>query len=214
MARARQDDDDDDDFVPSVGRPRNPEEFGPPSPEPHQREEFVRRLQAILDALEIPDMDRDARMYLQNVLRRCDLLRSIDAKRFPAKGDEQVTLLLRTIAESTNGPAALTLPILMAVSSCMNPVWTDRGLEWIEAHDHVDLVGLQTTLADLGLEDQFERVLRRKLKAILGPPVVPKPRPKKPAKQMARPSIISERAWNEYAALREKLKRPRARIAA
>jgi hypothetical protein len=40
--RARHIDDDEDDDVPArVGRPRAPEEFGPPRPEPHEREEFV-----------------------------------------------------------------------------------------------------------------------------------------------------------------------------
>ena len=54
-ARDDNDDDDDDDDIPArVGRPRTPEQFGPPKPEPHQREEYVARLQSILDALEIP----------------------------------------------------------------------------------------------------------------------------------------------------------------
>ncbi len=54
MARKRRDDDDEvnDDIPARVGRPRSPEEFGPPKPELHQREEYVARLQAILDALE------------------------------------------------------------------------------------------------------------------------------------------------------------------
>ncbi|WP_024519392.1 hypothetical protein [Bradyrhizobium sp. Tv2a-2] len=212
MARARPDDDDDDDIPPRVGRPRSPREPSPP--EPHDRPEFASRLQVILDAIEIGDLPKDVRLHLQMVLRRCDLFRTIDAKRFPEKGEEKVTLLLRTIAESTNGPTALTEPILRSVSSCMKPSWVDRGLEWIEAFDSVDLVGLQATLADLGIEDQLTRVLRRKLLEILGPPVAPKPKPQKPTTKMSRPKCVSEPAWNEYVALREKLKRPKARIAA
>jgi hypothetical protein len=207
MARARHDDDEDD--MPRRGRPRSPEEFGPRKPWAHEREEYWRRLQAILDALEIPDLGRDERLYLQGVLRRQDLLRSVDPKRFPDAGDGTVTLLLRTITESTNGEAGLTLPILQAVSSCMNPVWTDRGLEWIEAFDSVDLIGLRAKLADLGLEDQFERVIRGKLEGILGPPVLPKPKPT-PRPKTGRPPNISEQTWAEYTAMRKRLKRPKA----
>ena len=51
--RARDDEDDDDDIPARVGRPRAPEQSA--QPEPFEREEFAKRLQAILDALELPD---------------------------------------------------------------------------------------------------------------------------------------------------------------
>jgi hypothetical protein len=37
----------------------------------------------------------------------------------------------------------------------MEPVWVEKGLAFIEAYDLVDLVGLQATLKDLGLEDHL-----------------------------------------------------------
>ena len=85
---------------------------------------------------------------------------SVDARR---KGEERVIPLLPTIAESTNGPSALTLPILRAVADCMKPAWVEKGLALIEAYDAIDLVALRSTLVDLGLEDQLGRVLHRQL---------------------------------------------------
>jgi hypothetical protein len=151
------------------GRPRKPRE--PKGPVPHDRREFADRLQAIMVAIEIEDLTDDVQLHLQKMLRRYDLLRATDAKRFPAKGAEQVTLLLRTVFESKNGAAALTLPILRAVLSCMRPAWVERGLEWIETFDDIDLVGLHSTLRELGVDDQFDRVLLKRLTDLLGPPV-------------------------------------------
>jgi hypothetical protein len=181
--KAADGDDDDDDYVPRVGRPPSPEAFGPPRPEPQDRKEYASRLQALLDAIEIQDLGRDERRYLQRILWRSDRLESVDRKRFPNQGTENVTHLLRLVFESSNGSAALKLPILRAVSDCMHPVWIGKGLAFIEALDHVDLVGLHNTLRDMGIEDQLTRALRKKLEAILGPPVEPKPsKPVKPAK--------------------------------
>jgi hypothetical protein len=191
-----------------VGRPRNPQP--PRSPEPHERPEYAARLQVILDAVEIDDIPKDVRLYLQKILQRCDRLRSFDPQRFIARGEEEVTLLLRTVFESSNGAAPLTLPILMAVSNCMRPVWVDRGLAWIEAFDHIDLATLYATLIELGLSDQIDRALFKKLEDILGPPVVSAPPPQKtpPSRRaIVRPKDISERTWNEVMALR-KSKRP------
>jgi hypothetical protein len=84
------DDDDDDDLPPRVGRPRAPEVFGPPKPMPHQRKEYWNRLQAILDALEVGEVDRDVRMYLQRIIQRCDLLRRLDARRFTTEGTPRI----------------------------------------------------------------------------------------------------------------------------
>jgi hypothetical protein len=199
MARRNRDEDEDDDLdIPRVGRPRNPETFGPAKPRKHESEEYWRRMQGILHAVEVDDIARDVRIYMQGVLRRCDILRKADAKRFRVKGEERVILLLRTIVESANGPQALTLPIVVAVDAFMKTPWADLGLRWLEALDQVDLLATHKTLADLGLEDQFERVLRRKLEAILGPPVVPKPMPRKSAKKLSRPANVSEQAWSQY----------------
>ena len=109
-------------------------------------------------------------------------------------------MLLRTVFESTNGAAALKSPILDAVSNCLRPVWVDKGLAWIEAFDHIDLVGLHATLTDLGLADQLSRVLHIKLEAILGPPTVApaaKPvkvkAPNKPPASVTRVPVIEKR---------------------
>ena len=178
------DDDDDDDDVPvRLGRPRAPEEFGPPKPEPHERKEYAARLQVLLDAVEIAALGWDERAYLQRMLWRHDRLENCDRKRFPNQGAEQVTHLLRLVFESTNGAAALRLPILRAVSGCMHPVWIEKGLGFIEAFDLIDLVGLNDTLVELGLDDQFDRALRRKLVAVLGPPVEQPSKPVKPVKE-------------------------------
>src|ERR1700686_4807523 len=127
--------------VKRIGRPPKPPELT--IAEPYERQEFADRLQAIVDALEIGDLPKDVRLFLQKKLRRCDILRSVDARRFPAKGEEQVTVLLRTVFESAgNGAAALTVPVLRAVSNCMEPMWVERGLAWIEFFDSVGLVEL------------------------------------------------------------------------
>jgi hypothetical protein len=152
-----------------IGRPRNPPP--PQGPEPNERPEYVARLQTILDALEIGDLTKEVRLYLQKTLRRCDLVRSISLAPAP-KGEERITVLLRTVYESSNGHAALTLPILDAVSNCTHQIWVDKGLAWIEAFDRIDLVGLHATLTELGLADQLGRALHVKLEGIIGPPTV------------------------------------------
>lgn len=86
---------------------------------PRQRQEHAGRLDAILAAIEIGDVTKDVRGYLQKILQRADVLRSFDPKRFPDNGEGRVTLLLRLVFESSNGAAALTLPILEAVSACI-----------------------------------------------------------------------------------------------
>jgi hypothetical protein len=172
-------------------------------------------VQSILDAVEIDDVPRDVRLHLQAVLRRHDCLRALDPKRFPAKGEGDVTLLLRTIVESTNGTAALTLPIIMAVCVNMKSAWTDLGLRWLEAFDQIDLVGLHATLVGLGLEDQLARVLRGKLEGILGPPMAPKQKQKSKAKAWAKPPNISEETWTEISRMYKKpAQGPVARAAA
>jgi hypothetical protein len=190
-----------------IGRPPKPEE--PKGPELYERREYSDRLQVIVDALEIDKLAKDVRLYLQMLLRRYDLLRATDAKRFPAKGEEQVTLVLRAVFESANGAPALTLPILQAVSRCLNPVWVSKGLGLLDALDKVDLVGLHAQLIDLGLADQLDLALRHKLEQILGPPKLPEVPKKKPARsKTARPSWASEASWADVLAMRKK--RPKA----
>ena len=195
------------------GRPPNPAE--PRGPEPHERREYADRLQSLIDAIEIKGLNEEVRIYLQRMLRRHDLLRATDAKRFPTKGEEQVTFLLRAVFESTNGAAALTLPILQAVSRCLNPVWVSKGLGLLDALDKVDLVGLHATLTELGLSDQLDRAVFKKLRDLLGPPILPAAPKQKPAgRKTDRPSWTSEQSWNAVMALRKRTKKKPARMAA
>ncbi|MCP3475638.1 hypothetical protein NLM33_35790 [Bradyrhizobium sp. CCGUVB1N3] len=89
----------------------------------------------------------------------------------------------------------------------MSPVWTDKGLAWIESFDNIDLVRLHATLVELGLEDRLERVIRRRLVEILGSPVPILPKPKPKPKTREKPPNISEKAWAEVVAMQKKPKR-------
>ena len=211
MARKRRDDDDEvnDDIPARVGRPRSPEEFGPPKPEPHQREEYVARLQSILDALEIPDLGREELAYLQRLLCRTDRLRKFDPKRFPRRGEDQVIMLLRSIAETANGPKALTLPLIKGVSSCLHDAWTNRGLEWLEAMDQVPLLEIHATLQGLGLAEHLDEAVRWRLTQILGSPFAPPT--KKPARKMVKPPTVSQPVWDEVIAMQKADRRRRAK---
>jgi hypothetical protein len=42
---------------------------------------------------------------------------------------------------------------------------------WIESFDGIDLIKLLSTVTELGIADQFDRMLYAKLSANLGPPV-------------------------------------------
>jgi hypothetical protein len=53
-------------------------------------------LQSILDAVEIPDLGRDERLYLQRILCRTDRLHDIDPQLFRTRGEDQVIMLLRS----------------------------------------------------------------------------------------------------------------------
>jgi len=218
MARAKRDDDDDDDFVPRVGRPRTPEQFGPPRPEPYQREPYARHLKVVLDALEIGYLGPDERMYLQRIMWRTDRLRDCYPDRFPARGEDSIVLTLRSITESTNGCEALVLPIIKAISSCTHEAWVNSG-SWFEALDELPLLETLKVLRILGIEDQLERVVRQKLYEMLGPPVAAAPKKKPPTRTMARPPNVSPDTGAEVmelhkAAKRETQRRRKARMAA
>jgi hypothetical protein len=151
-------------------------------------------------------------MYCQRLLCRTDRLHQFDPKRFPRRGEDQVIMLLRSIAESANGAEALTLPIIRAVSGCLYDRWTDRGLEWLEAMDAVPLLGIFQTLSDLGLQDRLEDAIRFKLTQILGSPFAPPT--KKPARKMVKPPTVSQPVWDEVIAMQKADRRRRAKIRA
>jgi hypothetical protein len=154
-------------------------------------------------------------MYLQRMLLRADRLCSFDPKRFTNHGEDQVILLLRSIAETTNGLEALTLPIMKAVSSCLDDAWTDRGLAWLEALDRVPILEILRTLSDLGLEDRLEDALRWKLTQILGSPFKPQPaKLKKPARKVVKPPTVSQATWDEVIEMKKADRRRRTKIRA
>jgi hypothetical protein len=196
--------DDDDEDVAVRGRPRDPEEFGPPKAAPHQREPYARRLQSILDALEIAELGRDERQYLQRTLWRADFLHSYDPARFAAHGEASVIVTLRTIAESENGADALVLPVIKAVSFSLCDAFIDRGLELFNAMDQIRLLDLHSTLRNLGLEQHLGAAIRYRLAEILGPPPpLQQPQPTKPVRKRLKPDGISGETWAEVQALRK-----------
>ena len=83
--------------------------------------------------------------------------------------------LSRLLESEGNGAEALIEPIVSAVSSCMRPEWTNRGLAWIEAFDRVPLTSILQTMRGLDLFSEqslahyLSLVLRNKLTAILNP---------------------------------------------
>ena len=64
---------------------------------------------------------------------------------------------------SPNIMAALTLPIIRAVKSCLHDAWTSRGLAGLETMDRVPLLEIQATLQGFGLEEQLGKAIARKL---------------------------------------------------
>jgi hypothetical protein len=139
---ARVVDDDDDDLPAPPGASFE-------SPMPWETDRFVKEVQEILDSVEAPPVD-DTRVYLtlQKHLYRSGI--------FGTDGRGQITLLIRTMLESENNGDALIEPIVSAVSCCMRPEWTGRGLQWIEAFDQIPLVDILTKLRDLDLFPEKE----------------------------------------------------------
>ena len=154
-----------------IGRPRLVDNSAP-GRMPWESDRFARQVREILDAVEAPPpVDAQVQLTLQKHLYR--------SKMFGTDGRGHITLLLRTILESANGPEALVEPIVSAVSSCMRPEWTGLGLKWIESFDRVPLVSLMETLRDLfgekNIGQHLPTVIRNKLYAILVEPAEAKP---------------------------------------
>jgi hypothetical protein len=195
--RVVDDDDDDDDLPPPPG-------VSFESPMPWETERFAKEVQEILDSVEAPPVDVQVQRTLQKHLYRSGI--------FGTDGRGHITLLLRTILESENNQDALIEPIVSAVSCCMRPEWTRRGLQWIEAFDQFPLVGTLNRLRDLDLFDRnqlahfFELSIRRSLYKIFGQDDVPEPVKVKRRPKLTRRSGISEQSWNDVIALREKPK--------
>lgn len=139
-----------------------------------RRKAATAELQVLLEALEAPAIDDEARARLQRLLDR--------------HGAEHVTLLIRTIIESEGNAGALSEPIISAVSSVMvfHKAWPDRGLSWIAAFDTIPLAALLQTMRDLDLFEPASLghylflVLRNRLAKVFEPPAAALTRGKRP----------------------------------
>jgi hypothetical protein len=174
--RLVEDDDDDlDDLPPPPGasEDRMPWE---------RTDRFAKEVDEILASVEAPPVDPQVHLTFQKHLYRSGI--------FGTDGRGHITLLLRTIIESENNQDALVEPIVSAVSSCMRPEWTDRGLEWIQCFDSIPLKSMLNTLRDLfgehDLSEYYCVALRRKIAAILEP-VQGAPQEQKKAKPPPKP---------------------------
>lgn len=147
---------------------------------PWESKAFAKRVQEILDALEVPQVDNAVRLYFQRSLYVSDHL--------GLGGREKIILLIRTILESEGNEDALIEPIVHAVSFCMKKEWTDLGLAWIEAFDKIKLTEVLRTMrsldlfAEKNLSYYLGISLRNKLWPILEP-LVRKPAPPVRAKR-------------------------------
>ena len=120
---------------------------------------------------------------------------------FGTDGRGHITLLIRTILESENNQDALIEPIVSAVSACMRPEWTGRGLQWIEAFDQIPLLDILNKLRELDLFTEkeiahhYEIGIERRLWRIFGPDIVPAaPKPKRARRPLkVKPSAKSSR---------------------
>jgi hypothetical protein len=68
------------------------------------------------------------------------------------------------------------------------------------------------TLQGLGLEEHLDRAIRFRLTQILGSPFAPVAKPKKPARRMVKPPIVSQSTWDEMLAVRTADRRRREKI--
>jgi hypothetical protein len=184
-----EDDDDLEDMPPPVGVVEKPEAWDCPA--------IAKQVQAVLDAVEAPPIDKETRLTLQRYLYRRNrygaMFRDDD---FGTDGRGYITLLLRTILESEGNQNALIEPIVSAVASSMRPIWVRRGLEWIAAFDRIPLFDILNKLRELDLFTEkeiahhYEIGIERRLWRIFGPDVVPElpkakaPKPPRAVKQI------------------------------
>ena len=153
---------------------------------------IAKQVQAVLDAVEAPPIDKETRLTLQRYLYRRDKYGHMfrDNDDFGTDGRGYITLLLRTILESEGNQDALIEPIVSAVASSMRPIWVRRGLEWIAAFDRIPLVDILNRLRELDLfpenelQHHYAVGIERRLWRIFGPDVVPAPpKPKRTVKR-------------------------------
>jgi hypothetical protein len=179
--RVVHDDDDDDDLPP-------PPPGSVEKPAAWDCEAIAKKVQAVLDAVEAPPIDKETRLTLQRYLyRRNRYGAAFHGDDFGSDGRGFITLLLRTILESEGNGDALIEPVVSAVASSMRTIWIRRGIEWIAAFDRIPLVDILNRLRELDLfpenelQHHYAIGIERRLWRIFGPDVVPAaPKPKKP----------------------------------
>jgi hypothetical protein len=166
--------------------------FAKPSPSkadayPWDASAIAASVQEVLDALEITEIDPEARRALQRIFYRRNT--------FEDDGRGHVVLLLKTFLESEGNGDAIIEPIVTAVSMCMLPAWT-KGIAWLEAFDKIPLRSILETMRGLDLFGEnalghyYQIALRNKLAQILNAAEAPKP-----AKQKAErkpPRVITQ----------------------
>jgi hypothetical protein len=142
---------------------------------PWERDRFAQQVREILASVEAPPVDAQVRLTLQKHLYRAEI--------FETDGRGHVTLLLRTILESENNGDALVEPIVSAVSMCMRPEWTGKGLAWIEAFDKIPLTLILQAMRSLDLFSEksighyYAIAIQNKVAAILEPAARPATKP-------------------------------------
>jgi hypothetical protein len=107
---------------------------------------------------------------------------------FRDHGEGHLILLLRTITESNGNELALIAPCLLAVSDVMraHPAWPNRGLQWIEAFDNIDLVAMQKTASANRKASPQRGAIATMLYERLAPAFVPPKRVRPPRKPSPR----------------------------
>jgi hypothetical protein len=162
-------------------------------------------VQAILDSMEIEAIDPQARRALERIFYL--------KMKFGKDAEGHIVLLVRTIAESANGPAALVPPIVDAVSLCMEPRWTSTGLRWLEAWDELPLLQILEQMRGLDLFAESSLchylgiALRNKLAKIFEPAAAKPAERKQPASITRAPGVEkSIRLGFELLALRSEIK--------
>jgi hypothetical protein len=185
-------DDDDDDLPPPPGDVEPPPAWDCPA--------IAKQVQAVLDAVEAPLIDKETRLTLQRYLYRRNrygaMFRDDD---FGTDGRGYITLLLRTILESEGNQDALIEPIVSAVASSMRATWIRRGIEWIAAFDRIPLLDILNKLRELDLfpenelQHHYAIGIERRLWRIFGPDVVPEPVKVKRRPLKVKPSATTSR---------------------
>jgi hypothetical protein len=120
VGRPRLVDDDNDDLPPPPGIVEKPAAWDCPA--------IAKQVQAVLDAVEAPQIDRETRLTLQRYLYRRTKYGDVFKDDFGSDGRGYITLLLRTILESEGNQNALVEPIVSAVAGSMRTVWIRRAL--------------------------------------------------------------------------------------